>query len=109
MISKEKQILMESFDRSSLKRDNTKSLMDNMFNSTINHISKRRKEKFLEDVETFKKQGETFDYNKLGHTQKTNSPTSRSSVRPFKPQTIQEQRQIKWDKELTEIQKWLDK
>ena len=32
-----------------------------------------------------------------------------SSVRPFKPQTLQEQRMIKWEKELTEIQKWLDK
>jgi len=109
MISKEKQILIESFDRGSLKRDNTKSLMDSMFNSTINHISKRRKEKFLEDVETFKKQGKTYDYSKLGHSQKTNSPTSRSVVRPFKPQTLHEQRRIKWGKELKDIQKWLDK
>ena len=30
-------------------------------------------------------------------------------VRPFKPQTLQEQRIIQWEKELEEIQEWLDK
>ena len=109
MISKEKEILMESFDRRSLKSDNTKSLMDSMFKSKQNHLRNRRKEEYLSQVEGFKKQGETMDIDKLGYSQKTNSPTSRSSVRPFKPQTLQEQRMIKWEKELEEIQKWLDK
>jgi len=109
MISKEKQILMESFDKRSVKKNYTQNLMDSMLNSKQNHLRNRRKEEYLSQVEHFKKQGETMDINKLGHTQKTNSPTSRSSVRPFKPQTLQEQRIIKWEKELTEIQKWLDK
>lgn len=109
MISKEKEILMESFDRRSLKSDNTKSLMDSMFKSKQNHLRNRRKEEYLNQVEGFKKKGETFNIDKLGYSQKTNSPTSRSSVRPFKPQTLQEQRMIKWEKELEDIQKWLDK
>ena len=109
MISKEKEILMESFDRRSLKSDNTKSLMDSMFKSKQNHLRNRRGKGVSPNATMLKKQGETYDIKKLGYSQKTNSPTSRSSVRPFKPQTLQEQRMIKWEKELEEIQKWLDK
>ena len=89
MISKEKEILMESFDRRSLKSDNTKSLMDSMFKSKQNHLRNRRKEEYLNQVEGFKKQGETYDIKKLGYSQ--------------------ERRMMEWEKELEDIQTWLDK
>ena len=107
MISKEKKILFESFNRRSLKRSNTKKLMDRMFQGKMSQIRKHREEKYDNDVREWKKKG-TFDIEKLGHNQKSISPTSRSTVRPFKPQTLQEQRMLEWEKELEEIQEWLD-
>jgi hypothetical protein len=108
MVSKEKKILFESFDKRNLKSNYTKDLMDNMLNSKRQHIRRWREEELDKKVQEWKKEG-TYDINQLGHTQKSISPTSRSTVRPFKPQTLQEQRIIQWDKELEEIQEWLDK
>jgi hypothetical protein len=107
MISKEKQILFESFDKRNLKRNYTINLMDSMLKTKRQHIKKSREEEYDNKVQEWKKNG-TFDINQLGHYQKSTSPTSRSTVRPFKPQTLQEQRMLEWEKELEEIQEWLD-
>jgi hypothetical protein len=108
MISKEKQILFESFDSKSKKRNYTIDLMNGMMNSKKKHIRKFREEEYDNKVQEWKKNG-TFDINQLGHSQKSTSPTSRSTVRPFKPQTLQERRMMEWEKELEDIQEWLDK
>lgn len=107
MISKEKQILLESFNRRSLKRSNTQKLMDRMFQGKQKQIRKFREEEYDNKVSEWKKQG-SIDFEKLGHNQKSISPTSRSTVRPFNPQRLQEQRMLEWEKELEEIQEWLD-
>lgn len=96
-ISKEKQILLESFDRRNLKRDNTKNIMDRMFQVKKNQIRKLREEEYDNNVRKWSKK-KTFDMNLIN--QKV-SPTSRSNVRSF--QSLQEQRENEFWTELDEI------
>ena len=107
MISTEKKILLETFDRKSIKRNNTKRLMDNMLKFKKQHIRRWREEEYDNKVSEWKKQG-TYDISQLGHSQKNTSPTSRSSVRPFKPQTLQERRISEWELELEKIKEELE-
>ena len=104
MISREKQIFLESFDRRNLKRNNTKNIMDKMFQGKQRQIRKHREEEYDNKVREWKKQG-TFDMSKLGVNQKV-SPTSRSTVRSF--QSLQEQRDREFWKELDDILYELD-
>jgi len=80
MISQEKQILLESFNRRSLKRSNTKKIMDIMFQNKKNEIRRHREEEYDNKVREWKKQ-KTFDINTMFQNV---SPTSRSTVRSFK-------------------------
>ena len=98
----EKKILFETFNRRSVKRDNTKRLMDNMLKSKKQHIRKYREEEYDSKVSEWMKQG-TYDIDKLGHSQKNPSPTSRSSVRPFKKETLHEQQDRLFYEELDSI------
>ncbi len=105
-ISKEKQILLESFNRRSLKRSNTKKLMDRMFQGKMSQIRKHREEEYDNKVREWKKQG-TFDMSKLGFNQKERiSPTSRSDVRSFR--NLHEQRLYEDSIELGKILKELE-
>ena len=106
MISKEKQILFESFNRRSLKRGNTVKLLDRMLQGKRLQIRKHREEKYDNDVREWKKQG-TFDMSKLGFNQKERlSPTSRSNVRSFR--NLHEQRLYEDSIELGKILKELE-
>ena len=97
MISKEKQILMESFKRRSLKSDKTKNIMDRMFNIKKQQIRKSREEEYDNKVTEWKKQG-SFDTSLMNQNV---SPTSRSTVRSFK--RLQEQRDREFWNELDDI------
>lgn len=110
MISKEKQILKESYDRRNQNVKNTVKLMDKMLNYKLNALKRSRTEQYDNHIQEFKSKGETFDTDKLGHTQNSlyTSPTSKSNVRPFKPQTLHEARMEKDERELQEIIEWLD-
>ena len=81
--------------------------MDSMLSSKRKHIRQWREEEYDNKVSEWRKQG-TYDISQLGHSQKNTSPTSRSSVRPFKPQTLQERRISEWELELDEIINELD-
>ena len=106
MISKEKQILFENFDKKNLKRNYTKNLMDNMLSSKRKHIRQWREEEYDNKVSEWKKQS-SFDISKMNQT--SISPTSRSSVRPFKKtQTLQERRISQWKTELEIIKEELE-
>jgi len=105
-ISKEKQIFLESFDRRNLKRNNTKNIMDRMFQGKQRQIRKFREEEYDNKVREWKKQG-TFDMSKLGFNQKERiSPTSRSDVRSFR--NLHEQRLYEDSIELGNILKELE-
>jgi len=106
MISKEKRILFESFNRRSLNRSNTVKLLDRMLQGKRLQIRKHREEKYDNDVREWKKQG-TFDMSKLGFNQKERlSPTSRSNVRSFR--NLHEQRLYEDSIELGKILKELE-
>ena len=106
MISKEKQILFESFNRRSLKRSNTQKLMDRMFQGRMSQLRKHREEEYDNKVREWKKQG-TFDMSKLGFNQKERiSPTSKSNVRSFR--NLHEQRLYEDSIELGKILKELE-
>ena len=98
MISKEKQILKESYDRRNQNVKNTVKLMDKMLNYKLNALKRSRTEQYDNHIQEFKSKGETFD----------TAPTSKSNVRPFKPQTLHEARMEKDERELQEIIEWLD-
>ena len=102
MISKEKQILFESFNRRSLKRSNTQKLMDRMFQGKQKQIRKFREEEYDNNVREWKKKG-SFDISKMNQNV---SPTSKSPSRSFI--SLQEQRDRDFWNELDEIQEWLD-
>jgi len=104
-ISKEKQILLESFDRRNLKRNNTKNIMDKMFQVKKNQIRKNREEEYLNKVEQWSKQ-KSFDKSLIGQKERVSS-TGRSHVRSF--QKLVEQRKSDWELELENILKELDK
>ena len=104
MISREKQIFLESFDRRNLKRNNTKNIMDKMFQGKQRQIRKHREEEYDNKVREWKKQG-TFDMSKLGVNQKV-SPTSRSTVRSFR--NLHEQRLYEDSIELKKIKEELE-
>ena len=101
-ISKEKQILKESYNKRNQNVINTQNLMDNMMNYRLRELNKSRTEQYLNNVKEFKKQG-SFDMNLID--QKV-SPTSRSTVRSF--QSLQEQRDREFWDELDEIIESLD-
>ena len=96
-ISKEKQILKESYNKRNQNVINTQNLMDKMMNYRLRELNKSRTEQYLKNVKEFKKQG-SFDMNLID--QKV-SPTSRSTVRSF--QSLQEQRDREFWDELDEI------
>jgi len=96
-ISKEKQILKESYNKRNQNVINTQNLMDKMMNYRLRELNKSRTEQYLNNVKEFKKQG-SFDMNLID--QKV-SPTSRSTVRSF--QSLQEQREREFWDELDEI------
>jgi len=101
-ISKEKQILKESYDKRNQNVINTKNLMDNMMNYRLSELNKSRTEQYLNNVKEFKKKG-SFDMNLIN--QKV-SPTSKSPSRSF--QSLQEQRDREFWKELDDILYELD-
>jgi len=106
MISKEKQILFESFNRRSLKRSNTQKIMDKMFQGRMSQIRKHREEEYDNKVREWKKQG-SFDMSKLGFNQKERiSPTSKSNVRSFR--NLHEQRLYEDLMELENIKEELE-
>ena len=106
MISREKQIFLESFDRRNLKRNNTKNIMDRMFQGKMRQIRKLREDEYDNNVREWKKRG-TFDISKLGFSQKERlSPTSRSNVRSFR--TLHEQRLLEDSIELENIKQELE-
>jgi len=106
MISKEKQILFESFNRRSLKRSNTQKIMDKMFQGRMSQIRKHREEEYDNKVREWKKQG-SFDMSKLGFNQKERiSPTSKSNVRSFR--NLHEQRLYEDLMELENIKQELE-
>ena len=102
MISKEKQILFENFNRRSVKRNNTKNIMDKMFQGKMRQLRKNRQEEYLNKVEEWKKKP-SFDISKMNQNV---SPTSKSPSRSFI--SLQEQRDRDFWNELDEIQEWLD-
>ena len=102
MISREKQIFLESFDRRNLKRNNTKNIMDKMFQGKMKQLRKNRQEEYLNKVEEWKKKP-SFDISKMNQNV---SPTSKSPSRSFI--SLQEQRDRDFWNELDEIQEWLD-
>ena len=107
MISKEKKILFENFNRKSIKRDYTDNLMNRMLDFKKKKIRQSRQEEYLNNVEEWKKQGETFDISKMGFSQKERlSPTSKSNVRSFR--NLHEQRMYEDSIELQEILKELE-
>ncbi len=103
MISKEKQIFLESFDRRNLNRNNTKNIMDRMFQVKKNQIRKSREEEYENKVREWSKQ-KSFDMNLIN--QKL-SPTSKSPSRSFI--SLQEQREREFWIELDEILESLEK
>jgi len=106
MVSKEKRILFESFNRRSLNRSNTVKLLDRMLQGKRLQIRKHREEEYDNKVREWKKQG-TFDMSKLGFNQKERiSPTSRSDVRSFR--NLHEQRLYEDSIELGNILKELE-
>jgi len=107
MIIKEKKILFENFNRKSVKRDYTNNLMNRMLDFKKKKIRQSRQEEYLNNVENWKKQGETFDISKMGFNQKQKvSPTSKSNVRSFR--NLHEQRMYEDSIELQKIIKELE-
>ena len=93
MISKEKKILYKNFNKKSVKRNYTNNLMNRMLDFKNKKIRQSRQEEYLNNVEEWKKKGETFDTSKMGFNQKNKvSPTSKSNVRSFR--NLHEQRMI---------------
>ena len=104
-ISKEKKILIESYDKRNLNYKNTKSIMDKMMNFRLGELKKSRNEEYDSKVSQWKKQT-SFDISKINQT--SESPTSKSIVRPFRPQTLQERRISQWELELEQIKQELE-
>ena len=106
-ISKEKQILIESYDKRSQNKQNTISVLDKMMNYRRQKLKNSREEQYQNHIEDFKSQGETFDISKMGFSQKQKvSPTSKSNVRSFR--NLHEQRMYEDSIELQEIIKELE-
>jgi len=97
MISKEKQILKESYNKRNQNVINTQNLLNKMYQGKIRQIRKCREEEYDNKVREWSKQ-KSFDTNLIN--QKV-SPTSRSTVRSF--QSLQEQRENEFWTELDEI------
>ena len=107
MISKEKQILIESYDKRSQNKKNTISVLNKMMNYRRNQLKNSREEQYHNHIEDFKSQGETFDISKMGFNQKQNvSPTSKSNVRSFR--NLHEQRLYEDLMELENIKEELE-
>jgi hypothetical protein len=105
MISKEKQILKESYDKRNQNVINTKSLMDRMMNYRLGELKKSRTEQYKNNVKEFKNQGETFDTDKLKINQ-TMSPTTKSPSHSFS--RLYEQRKSEYEIELEQIKQELE-
>ena len=97
MISKEKKIFLESFDRRNLKRNEINKLMDKGLQQKMYTVRKMREESYQNLIDDLKKK-KSFDKSLIN--QKV-SPTSRSTVRSF--QSLNEQRNREFWNELDEI------
>ena len=104
MISKEKKIFLESFDRRNLKRKEIEKLMDKGLQRKQYSIRKMREESYQNLIDDLKKK-KSFDKSLINQKDKV-SPTSRSTVRSF--QSLQEQRNREFWNELDEIIRELD-
>ena len=100
---KAKQILMESFDRRSVKRSNTQKLMDNMLRYKQQAVRKSREEEYEKKMDEWKSEG-SFDLNTLGVEQKKPKRIIKRT-RKVKPLTEQQ----RWSKELDEILEELER
>ena len=97
MISKEKKIFLESFDRRNLKRNEINKLMDKGLQQKMYTVRKMREESYQNLIDDLKKK-KSFDKSLIN--QKV-SPTSRSTVRSF--QSLNEKRNREFWNELDEI------
>ena len=102
MISKEKKIFLESFDRRNLKRNEINKLMDKGLQQKMYTVRKMREESYQNLIDDLKKK-KSFDKSLIN--QKV-SPTSRSTVRSF--QNLNEQRNREFWTELDDIIRELD-
>ena len=102
MISKEKKIFLESFDRRNLKRKEIEKLMDKGLQRKQYTIRKMREESYQNLIDDLKKK-KSFDKSLINQNV---SPTSRSTVRSF--QSLNEQRNREFWTELDDIIRELD-
>ena len=104
MISKEKQIFLESFDRRNLKRDYIETIMNIGLDKKRQGIRKMREESYQELIDDLSKR-KSFDKTLMN--QKT-SPTSRTPVRSWKQQQLNEQDEFdtELDKIIEELEEW---
>ena len=105
MISKEKKIFLESFDRRNLKRNEINKLMDKGLQQKMYTIRKMREESYSNLIDDLKKK-KSYDKSLINQKDKV-SPTSRSTVRSF--QSLNEKRNREFWNELDEIIESLDK
>ena len=84
MISKEKKIFLESFDRRNLKRNEIHKLMNKGLQQKMYTIRKMREESYQNLIDDLKKK-KSFDKSLINQNV---SPTSRSTVRSFKPKRL---------------------
>jgi len=105
MISKEKEILFENIKKKSVNRNYTMDLMGLMMNSKKKQIRKTREEEYLNKVDEWSSQP-TFDRSLIGqnNTSVSTTPSKKTSF-----QSLQERRISEWERELEEINEWLDK
>ena len=90
MISKEKKIFLESFDRRNLKRNEIHKLMNQGLQRKMYTIRKMREESYQNLIDDLKKK-KSFDKSLINQNE---SPTSRSTVRSFKPKRLSEREQF---------------
>jgi len=90
MISKEKKIFLESFDRRNLKRNEIHKLMNQGLQRKMYTIRKMREESYQDLIDDLKKK-KSFDKSLINQNV---SPTSRSTVRSFKPKRLSEREQF---------------
>ena len=94
--------MISKYNKRMSQRKKTNQVMKKMFNLKQAKVREMREENYQKMVGEWKKD-KGFDMDTLGHTQKKRmvSPTSKSSVRPFKPKPLTEE-QI-FDRELAKI------
>ena len=90
MISKEIKIFLESFDRRNLKRNEIHKLMNQGLQRKMYTIRKMREESYQNLIDDLKKK-KSFDKSLINQNV---SPTSRSTVRSFKPKRLSEREQF---------------